>query len=1187
MFKQICKISFCYLFCAISILTIFCISSLYASFGQVEISTITTDTTQLYIDADPSKNVKIGDNYIFVNGTTGNIGIGTTNATRKLQVAGDITSNTTVQAAVGNFTNLYTANPLSVSLNSLSDVNVSNPASNQSLSYNELTEKWENAYVNVGGAGAVYISKVKAFETMPQLAPIYIKDWDITQNCPIIGIADSDDQIKMPCVGITNKALTVGTTSADAVVVEGIISNCNTNGYTIGNILWVTSSGGLTNVRPTGSGIVLQKVGQVIRVDASAGLIEVFGSGMSMKTSYLSALDGSPLRALETDTSGNLSALGILKISEINAIDNNGLKLYDEGSNSGIFIQNMGNVGINTTDPTEVLDVNGYIKTSSGLKLPDGTILISTSTILKDTQVGYMPLNNVPRWDGTQLSTGTIFDKSGNIGIGITNPLNKLSVAGMIQSTSGGFKCPDGTILASTAPFNCTEIDPQVGTMPTNNVPRWDGTALSTGTMSDINGNIGIGITNPVEKLEINGAIKFSGSAAGSEKGTMYYDSGSNKIVYRNTYTWVSLDGGGVSYSGTLWSENGANVYRGGGNVGIGTSDPLEMLHVTENILADGKIISDKVDVSTITAKDGSGLFFDANNDGTPDVIFYPDGTISHAGGPGTIKASASDAVRGYLIDKVTSTVNGGISIGKINPGGNEKADINLDINGMNDISAMADYSDYLPLYDTSASSQKKVTKRELISDEPLHISGTQTITTPGKYFVTTDGSNTTITIPDAAAGNEGSIFTLVKEDDGIGKLIVKTTSNQTIVNQSSQTISVQGQGIKLIADWNASVGSYLKVADSRFLYGLGLADGAMQYWDAGNLSWKSTEANVRYLNNALTIGDGTFKDNIIMYIDTAGGVTANAPRLEYRTNYFGYRGLLYKNPVEASKALFVIEAQDEAAETVCMVNGPNAHNYESKFNLYSYQSGQLRGWELGKGTGSNPPFNFKAQGSTLALQLQFNGDVYMPNNVGIGTTNPTSRLQVNGSFGNKTTAISSNYTAGDETVILANAAGGAITVTLPLLSAAQNRVYYIKKTDSSTNKVTIDPNGSETIDGLTTIALGIENSCYEIVASSSQWNLIGDYDVFGKEFQYIESAALSTNATTTWAEKTSLSVSVPQGIYRVGWSYAWYHASASNNFLARIQLDNTTTIMSHVEEPKDAATTQAHYTSGFAYINI
>lgn len=113
---------------------------------------------------------------------------------------------------------------------------------------------------------------------------------------------------------------------------------------------------------------------------------------------------------------------------------------------------------------------------------------------------------------------------------------------------------------------------------------------------------------------------------------------------------------------------------------------------------------------------------------------------------------------------------------------------------------------------------------------------------------------------------------------------------------------------------------------------------------------------------------------------------------------------------------------------------------------------------------------------------------------VGINTSDPKSKLHVNGSFGYKIRSVEfadSPVTADDESIILCDATGGNITVNLPAASGVTDRVYNIKKTDASANTVTIDGDGSETIDGATTKIISIQNDSFQIACDGVAWFII------------------------------------------------------------------------------------------------
>lgn len=108
-----------------------------------------------------------------------------------------------------------------------------------------------------------------------------------------------------------------------------------------------------------------------------------------------------------------------------------------------------------------------------------------------------------------------------------------------------------------------------------------------------------------------------------------------------------------------------------------------------------------------------------------------------------------------------------------------------------------------------------------------------------------------------------------------------------------------------------------------------------------------------------------------------------------------------------------------------------------------------------------------------------------------------TGTLAVTGfpnlAFASKT----ANYTlTATDQVILASASGGAFTLTLPAASSNSGKVFYLKKTDSTTNAVTISRAGSDTIEGATTTTLNTQYEILTLVSDGvSVWNILSrDY---------------------------------------------------------------------------------------------
>lgn len=168
--------------------------------------------------------------------------------------------------------------------------------------------------------------------------------------------------------------------------------------------------------------------------------------------------------------------------------------------------------------------------------------------------------------------------------------------------------------------------------------------------------------------------------------------------------------------------------------------------------------------------------------------------------------------------------------------------------------------------------------------------------------------------------------------------------------------------------------------------------------------------------------------------------------------------------------------------------------------------------WTFGKisvGPGGAQDFQVLPNGiNTRILKNSYQGDIFFENangssqptlylktsngNVGFGTTNPLSLLDVTGSFGASIVSKTSTYTATiSDYTILGNAVGGAFTINLPAASSCTRRLYNIKKTDASVNAVTIDGNASELIDGALTQSLSLQYSSFTIQSDGTGWWII------------------------------------------------------------------------------------------------
>lgn len=87
---------------------------------------------------------------------------------------------------------------------------------------------------------------------------------------------------------------------------------------------------------------------------------------------------------------------------------------------------------------------------------------------------------------------------------------------------------------------------------------------------------------------------------------------------------------------------------------------------------------------------------------------------------------------------------------------------------------------------------------------------------------------------------------------------------------------------------------------------------------------------------------------------------------------------------------------------------------------------------------------------------------------------------------------VTGTYTLEDDYDIFPlDSTGGAFTVTLASAGASSGRLVYFKRINAGANNITIDGNGSETIDGAATTVLTVQWESRTLYSDGSNWLIL------------------------------------------------------------------------------------------------
>jgi hypothetical protein len=151
----------------------------------------------------------------------------------------------------------------------------------------------------------------------------------------------------------------------------------------------------------------------------------------------------------------------------------------------------------------------------------------------------------------------------------------------------------------------------------------------------------------------------------------------------------------------------------------------------------------------------------------------------------------------------------------------------------------------------------------------------------------------------------------------------------------------------------------------------------------------------------------------------------------------------------------------------------------------------QINSDQIGIGEVTREDLNTADTGlAVVAKIVQGSGITIQSTGVDSGTGDVT--ISATGNYEGDVQNKNANYTALlTDNAIFVDASGGQVTISLPTATGNASKKYYIKKLDSSANKVVIDPYGSQQIEGATTAELWFQDEAVAIKTDGLSWYVI------------------------------------------------------------------------------------------------
>ena len=344
------------------------------------------------------------------------------------------------------------------------------------------------------------------------------------------------------------------------------------------------------------------------------------------------------------------------KLGQFKAFQSSGTLDYLQigyNDSSGIFIKADGNVGIGNTAPGNDLEVSRV----------SGDAILELST-----------------WSTTATESGTLLFQKSGIGTVNTFGAGAHTTAGetlgridAYGATNDGDGSSDIAKLSSYIRFYNDAVSRE-GTVPGKiqfaTAPDSDNAVPAVAMTIDDGGNVGIGVTDPDEKVEIHGNLRVRSSAGDENRFLLESgNAGSDAILkmYSNTGTDLNIN---------LDAASG-KLYYTGGSLGIGTTSPSAILEVERAATT----ASSPLEVARLTLNESSDVELSLGVGPSLDFHVPDGGSHLEAGRIAVVKESNSDtnnassmsfwtaADGGSALEKMRIQSAGNVGIGTTDPG--------------------------------------------------------------------------------------------------------------------------------------------------------------------------------------------------------------------------------------------------------------------------------------------------------------------------------------------------------------------------------------------------------------------------------------------------------------------------------------------------------------------------------------